>query len=668
MRTLLVLMVLGAMAGSVPVTAVDRSCLWRSEEALGYVMPEEFLRDWPRDTLYGYDVGHVDLDLSVNFTPQTIVALSTLTLTITEPNLTALVVDLNQTLTVDGVTVDGLARPFTQQPEQVQITLASSPAVGEELAVGIAYHGRPALVGTKSMRWGTHGASAIPIMYTLSTPYSTSTATTIPISHYWRPCKDVPDDKSTCSMSVTVPEGMLACSNGVMVSNVNNGDGTRTLSWAHDFPIAPYLITVGATNYVTIEDVYVGSGGETAQIQHFVYPEIYNSALTSFNIVPEAMATFAGLFGEYPFMGDKYGMFATLPGPAVEEQTMTAYPSGYINGGHQYDWILVHEMSHMWWGDCVTCRSWDHVWLNEGFASYAEALWREHLGGFAALRAYMLDMDNGPYQGSIYNPPYIWHAIVYEKAGWVVHMLRHVMGDSAFFQFLLDYRAAYEYESVVTDDMIAVAESVYGGDLDWFFEPWLYHQGEPAYEYDWTYCGSGPYQVTLNVKQIQSLAYPTYTMPIDVSILTTSGRVNTAIWDSLRTQWFTVEVEHEPVSLTLDPNNWILTTITEGAAGVDAGETAELVRQSLELRAPNPFRESTTLRFTLSRPGRVALNVFDVDGRMVRSLCHGSFAGGAHEVSWDARDEDGQRVAAGVYFCRLVGPGGTAERRVVLMP
>ncbi len=666
MRASLFVAALILAAASSLADPADRSFLWRSEEALAHVLPGQFLSAWPQRTEYGYDVEHVDLDLTVDFTQQMIDATSTLNLQVTTQGLAEIVVDLNDALTVDQVTLDGVPRPFAQQPEQVVITPAVPLPAGTAIAVAIDYHGRPETVGTKSMRWNVHAGT--PVVYTLSTPYSTAPTTVIPVSHYWRPCKDVPDDKSTCSMRITVPETMLACSNGILVSDVNNGNGTRTLSWAHGYPVAPYLITMGATNYRTIEGIYQGSGGATAQIQHFVYPERYNQALTSFNITAEALACFASLFGEYPFMGEKYGMFCTPPGPAVEEQTMTAYPDYLINGSHQYDWVVVHEMSHMWWGDCVTCRSWEHVWLNEGFASYAEALWQEHLGGAAALRTYMLSMDNGPYQGSIYNPPYIWHEIVYSKAAWLLHMLRHVMGDAAFFQFLLDYRAAYEYSSVVTDDMIAVAESAYGGDLDWFFEPWLYHEGEPTYETSWTYHGAGPYQVALNVAQVQSLTYPTYKMPIDLVIQTTGGSFSTVIWDSLRTQWFAFEVADRPLSVTLDPNDWILADFTTGTTTADPTRPIGVVAQSLGLAGPSPFRDQTVLRFTLSRPGSVALRVFDVDGRMVRTLRQGACAAGEHDVAWDGRNDEGQRVAAGVYFCRLAGPGGGQERQVVLLP
>ena len=375
-----------------------------------------------------------------------------------------------------------------------------------------------------------------------------------------------------------------------------------------------------------------------------------------------AMEIFAGLFGEYPFIGEKFGMFSTTPGPAVEEQTMVAMPSSLITGGHQYDWVVVHELSHMWWGDCLTCRSWEHVWVNEGFASYAEALWYESFHGPAGLRSYMEGMGSGPWAGTIYDPPYIWSSIVYNKAAWVLHMLRRVIGDDGFFQFLADYRAAHEYGSTDTDAVVAAAEGVYGDDLTWFFQPWIYQEGQPTYEYAWWSSGSGPYTVHLTISQVQSTGWPTYTMPIDLEIATAGGSVRTAVFDSLRTQEFTLETAAEPTGVTCDPDHWILGDFTE----VPSVSVAEVLPSSWPMAVtPNPAARESRFAFSLPHAGSVALRVFDATGRHVRTVLIARLNAGNHTAVWDGRDEAGRPVGGGVYFARLVGPPGVVERRVV---
>jgi aminopeptidase N len=648
----------------------DRSLLWRWEEALDRVVPPQLLQEWqqawwPLLDDYGYDVDDYDLEIDIDLSTQLIDAAATMTVTVSAAGQTEFAIDLDDDLTVTRVMVDGFDRAYAQTPDQLLVTLPVSPPPGTQLAIRIEYGGRPAEVGNKSMRFRSHGG--VPLVYTLSTPYSTASTTVIPISHYWRPCKDVPDDKSTFSAAITVPDTMLACSNGLLTSNVLNGNGTRTMTWEHDYPVAPYLIALAATNYVTLDTTYVGPGG-TAAIQHFVWPEHVVQATESFNITVPAMEFFATVFGEYPFIGEKYGMFETPPGPAVEEQTVVAYPSVLINGGHTYDWILVHELAHMWWGDCVTCASWEHVWLNEGFASYSEALWWEHLYGPAGLRSYMIGMDSGPYAGTVYDPPYIWHAIVYDKGAWIVHMLRRILGEAAFFQLLLDYRAAYEFDNVTTEEFIAVAETAYGGDLSWYFEPWLYHEGRPDYEYWWHAQGGPapqPYTVHLAVEQVQSASQPVYTMPIDVRIITTSGSETYTVWDSLRTQTFELPVANEPFIVVLDPDAWVLADFTQVTTGL--AESPGAPATYLAQNRPNPFNPHTTIEFGLGRAGTVALRIFDVQGRMVRSLVRGELPAGEHSVTWDGTNDAGVALPSGLYFYRLVGPAGVREQRMVLL-
>jgi len=631
---------------------------------MGSVLPSDFLRDWPRDAAYGYDVDHIDLEMFVDFTADTINAVGTLTVTITEPGLTEIPVDLDTVLWTGDITIDDVSVSYTRTADQILISPGAPPDSGTQIVIAVPYSGQPQEVGNKSMRFRTHGNPPVPSVYTISTPYSNAGQTVIPISHYWRPCKDQVYDKSTFSCAITVPDTMMACSNGLLASNVDNLDGTRTFSWEHNYEVAPYLITVGATNYVTIEETWEGAT-DSVDIQHFVYPERYTQALVSWDVTTEGLAVLDTIFGTYPFTDEKYGMFTTAPGPAVEEQTMVAYPYNLVNGGHAYDWIVVHELGHMWYGDCMTVESWEHVWLSEGFASYSEALWKEATLGSAVFRSYMNNMDNGPYSGTIFDPPYVWHAIVYDKAAWLVHMLRHVLGDEDFFQLLLDYRDAFEYSNVVTDDFVGAAETAYGDTLNWFFDQWLYFEGRPDYEYVWEYDGTGPYTITLTVDQVQSLSYPTYTMPIDVVV--TAGDLSTeefVIWDSLQTQVFELVVQDEPISLEMDPNDWVLADFREVPSGVPGVDRHPAF---LAQNAPNPFNPRTSIRFGLSRDATVALRVFDVTGRMVRTLIRGELPGGEHVAAWDGTTDLGAPVASGIYFYRLVGPDGVQEKSMVLM-
>lgn len=614
--------------------------------------------------------------------------------------------DLSSVLTVTGVRVDGAPRLAFHANDRITVSLPQPPPIGTELEIAIDYHGTPAPVGgagsnRKGMRWGTHGA--IPFVFTISTPFSTSGQTVIPVSRTWRPCKDVPDDKSTFSGHFTVRDDFRVASNGILTNETDHPDGTKTYTWEHDFPVAPYLITVAATNYVTLEYLYNGAEG-SASIEHFVWPEDLADASEDFDISVDAITALAARFGEYPFIGEKYGIFETNSGPAVEEQTMVAFPSGLITGAHTYDWIYVHELGHMWWGDAVTCESWEHVWLNEGFASYAEALWFESLGGADALHLYMENMDNGPWAGTIVDPPYVWHSIVYEKGAWVLHMLRHVMGDAAFFEGLAGYREVHEGGNATSEEFAAAMETAHGFSLDAFFDSWLYFEGEPQYEYFWDegdggrpgrtdrdgVAGDGDGDggvvgdgdgdrdaagndgrdggaptVELIVRQVQSDSYPTYSMPIDVTVTTASGPEHFVISNSERIQHYSLPVTNTPLAVELDPDNWILGDFVPVVAGV--GDPGDLSAAFLAPPSPNPATTGTRIEFGLSRESRVALRVFDAGGRMIRTLVQGHREAGTHQITWEGNDDDGRPVANGAYYLQLVSNDGVRQQNLILL-
>lgn len=667
-------------AADVVTPRPDRSILWESEEAYGRadlgVNPfgaagdsSDLDRNRRRGDEYGYDVTHVDLALVFDFSATSIAGTATLFVTITEAGLATLPVDLSNVLTVTGVRVDGAPRFSVHANDQISIPLPQPPPIGAELEIEVDYHGTPAPAGgagsnRKGMRWGTHGA--IPFVFTISTPFSTSGQTVIPVSHTWRPCKDVPDDKSTYSGHFTVRDDFRVASNGILTNETDHPDGTKTHTWEHDFPVAPYLITVAATNYVTVEYLYTGKGGSAA-IEHFVWPEDLADASEDLDISVDAITALAARFGEYPFIGEKYGIFETNSGPAVEEQTMVAYPSSFINGAHTYDWIYVHELGHMWWGDAVTCASWAHVWLNEGFASYAEALWFESLGGSDALHDYMENMDTGPWAGTIVDPPYVWHSIVYGKGAWVLHMLRHIMGDAAFFEGLAGYRDAHEGGNATSEDFVTAMEAAHGSSLDEFFDSWLYFEGEPQYEYFWDEGdgdGASP-TVELIVRQVQSDSYPTYQMPIDVTVTTVSGPEHFVISNSERVEHYSLPVSDAPLAVELDPDNWILGDIVRVPAGV--GDPTHLSVGFFAPPSPNPVSTGTRIAFGLSREGRVALRMFDAGGRVIRTLVRGHREAGPHHVDWDGQDDEGRPVANGAYYLQLVSSDGVRQQNLIVL-
>ncbi|MHC4130301.1 MAG: M1 family aminopeptidase, partial [Planctomycetota bacterium] len=279
------------------------------------------------------------------------------------------------------------------------------------------------------------------------------------------------------------------------------------------------------------------------------------------------LPVFGDLFGIYPFLEEKYGIYEFGFGGGMEHQTMTGQ-------GSFTETLTAHELAHQWWGNMVTCGTWQDIWLNEGFATYGEALWKEFepgAGGTDALHTHMEIRRPSNVNGSVYVPAgdadnfnrIFSSNFSYRKGAWVVHQLRHVVGDQNFFDILAAYayRAAFEYGSAITGDLRHVAEGVYGSDLAWFFDEWVYDIGAPAYESAWqAHEIGGTEYIELYIAQVQSPSYPIFTMPLDVVMTTTGGDATQVVWNDAEAEHFLFEVPGDVLSLELDPDDWTLHT------------------------------------------------------------------------------------------------------------
>ena len=544
------------------------------------------------------------------------------------------------------------------------ITLDKSYDAGDTLRVAVDYDGKPQLASEGAFMWEYHGSDLV--VATLSEPWGART---------WWPCKDRPDDKATAEIQITAPDWMTCVSNGEFVSRTNNGDGTFTFLWVESYPITTYLISIACTNYEYWTDTYITGDADTMRVDFFAYPEDYDDALEDWNITSGMIETFAGLFGEYPFLRERYGMveFPWTYG-AMEHQTCTSYGSGLITGDHYFDPIVAHELAHQWWGNLVTCETWADIWLNEGFATYSEALEVEVSQGEQAFADYidLLESYSGYFSDTVYDPYYLFGTTVYKKGGLVLHMLRHIMGSDTFFEGLRKYawNSGFDYGTAVTDDFIGVMESTHGSGLDWFFEPWLNYPWYPHYRYWWsTSHGDGDWLLNLTIEQAQSQTL--YTMPIDLKVTTGAGDSLFTIVDSLEVQAFQFSFEDEPTDLVIDPDNWILCDLTH--VGVDNEEGGSIPGLKNETRIgrnrPNPFNPRTVIPFFTAgnSPVPATLSIYDMGGRLVRILVDEVVMPGEHTAAWDGRTEAGIATASGVYICRLRCGNVDDSRRLVLL-
>ncbi len=504
-----------------------------------------------------YDVQHYVLDLWLDLDNQVIGGGVTVQSLVVAATLDTMVLDLLDNMTVDSVKIGGAPLDFTHQGDQVRIALDRAYLQGEEISPVVFYHGHPSYTGWATFRFSTHGFPGVPLVFSISWPDN---------SRGWWPCKDVLYDKATAEVRMTVPVDqydMVVASIGRLISVVQNPDTTRTYTWRESYPITTYNISFSTTNFDTLQDRYVGLDGDTLSVVHFVFPEDRERARESFSNTVNMMEVYAGLYGEYPFMGEKYGMAEVQLSGAMEHQTMTSYGKMLITGGHTYDTIVAHELSHQWFGDMITIGTWPDIWLSEGFATYSEALYEESLYGLQGYLDYMESLDTHDFNDTVYDPDNLLSSTVYNKGAWVLHMLRHVMGDSLLFETLSDYAAdtTFRYGNAVTADFISACEDHYGGDLDWFFTPWLNTVGRPYYYMDWSASGQDSlYEADVQLDQTQP-GDALYTMPIDLVFHTSSGESTFTVRDSLRSQAFHFSLPEEPLDVALDPDNWVLKVV-----------------------------------------------------------------------------------------------------------
>jgi aminopeptidase N len=497
------------------------------------------------------DVLHYEFDWKLDFETARIEGIAAVTLRslITTNRIT---LHLADDMIVSGIKQNLTPVSFNHQNDLLDIYPLKSLDPDEEITVIISYSGSP----QSGLNFTYHGED--PIIWSLDEPIG---------AREWFPCYDVPSDKATVRMHITVADSMIVASNGDLIDIQSNPDQTKTYTWEENYPVSTYLISVAATNYETFSEVYT-TGLETMDVLYYVYPEHLAQAQEDFSVTVPMMEFYSDVFGEYPFLEEKYGM-AVIPGNAsMEHQTCTSLSSRLITGIHTYDYIIAHELAHQWWGDLVTLTDWADIWLNEGFASYSEALWFEHLYGSEGLKA---SVDNFKYQymirhegqdHPIYDPPlgHLFCKIEYDKAALVLHMLRFVVGDDNFFAILKEYAQQYAFSNASTEDFRAVCEQIYGQDLGWFFSQWIYEAGYPIYQFGWGYSEQNKLRVV--VRQVQEES-PIFKMPVELEFVLPSGSMRRIVWVEDELNVFQFDIQEIPSQVLFDPDSWILCLLEE---------------------------------------------------------------------------------------------------------
>ncbi len=613
------------------------------------------------------DVLHYDLNLIIEPTSGTILGEAQLTIRLLQPNAASFYLDLIS-LSVDSVLLDNARIDFKTENQRIVISV-ENPV--DTTLVAVFYHGRPANDGFGGFFFGSR------TIWTVGEGLHTNPPS---MFRYWVPSHDDPSDKATLEMKVTVPEPLKVVSNGLLIAETENSqDGTTTFDWQETHPIATYLIAISIDEYAEFTENYISVSGDTIPLQFYAYPEHLARAKEDWKDTAKMIAFFERKFVPFPF--DKYGMVQVPMRGAMEHQSMTSYSSGLITGDHRYDYIVAHELAHQWWGDLVTLSDWRNIWLNEGFATYCEALYFESIGGDSARQKYMENLQT-IYSGEvarlgnfpIYDPEYLWGGTVYQKGAWILNMLRWNVGDSLFFQSLKTYASRYAYGNASTDDLKNTFEDVSGRDLDWFFDQWVYGKGFPELTVGWEMkrINAHVYKVDVNIRQEQNSEEPFY-LPMEIEIQTASGNVLDTVIVKDRENDFQITVNDLPQELVVDPHDWLLKKSEIVSRPLPPGFKPD--EFNLAQNYPNPFapgmgKSATKIIVQIgikNSPFWVSLEIYNVLGQKVRTLANKRMVGGLYTFSWDGMDDSGKPLPSGIYLCRLKSDNKVMTKKISLL-
>lgn len=613
----------------------------------------------PRNSLpanrAGFDVTYYRLDLRVSITPAYLRGRTTIKAVSRSAQLDSLTLDLASPMNIDSIVSGSAHLQFIRHPSTVTIILNRSYGHGEMVVLDVYYQGMPVSTGFGSFEFGVH--QNVPWVWTLSEPYG---------ARDWWPCNDHPMDKAdSVDILVTCRPDFKAASNGRLTSVTSNPDSTRTFEWRHRYPIATYLVFVSLTNYAEFTNWYRYSSVDSMPVVNYVLPEHLADALDSLPRVIPMLHIFSDLFGLYPFISEKYGHAEFGRGGAMEHQTMTSMMRSAYD-----ERALAHELAHQWFGNLVTCAGWPHLWLNEGFASYAEAIYAEARYGPARYRERILDdmriarTGIGPvikHDTSVVRQ-FFDQRTVYRKGSSILHMLRGVIGDSLFFAALRAFvhEPGLRFGVATSEDFQRVCERVSGRSLGWFFSQWLYGENYPRYSYSWHVEPEGDmFAVVCTISQTTGTANPAFfRMPIPLRMSNGIRDTTITVINNSSPQVFRLRTAFPPTHVGLDPDDWILKDILQPSS---AGENEHRSFRLLQ-NYPNPFNASTKIKFFIPASSHVRLGVYDLTGRLVSTILDELCAQGEHAVEFD-----GDGLASGPFFYRIEAGSFTKTRYMMLL-
>lgn len=512
--------------------------------------------------------------------------------------------ELSDSLVTDSVFMQGAMLNYTHNGNILTVDFNQYLPASQLDSLTVYYHGVPPETGFGSFAAETHGTNNIPVLWTLSEPYGAK--------DWWPIKQDLNDKIDSIDIIVRTPAIYKVASNGILVSETVLG--TDKISyWKSRYPIASYLVAIAVSDYTVFSTQAQLSTGNLSVV-NYVYNESLNDAQNAINEMIEHLIYFDSLFVPYPFMNEKYGHAQFNWGGGMEHQTMS------FVGNFSYE-LLAHELAHQWFGNHITCGSWQDLWLNEGFATYAAGLCYERFSPnlyWKIWKGNQVDFISSSPGGSVFvtdtmDIPRLFDArLTYSKAAMLLHMLRWKIGDDNFFTALRNYQnnplLSHSYARNI--DLKNELEIASGQNLDEFFNDWYWGEGYPSYQLSYDQDNANLISFTLS----QSQSHPSvsfFEMPIPVLFKNALHDTTIVFNHTFSGQSFSAQLNFKVDSVIIDPTNWIVCNQNI----VTQTHDFSVSNTSLKL-FPNPAQEYIALEAI----GNIeSITIYSIDGKIIKS-------------------------------------------------
>lgn len=555
--------------------------------------------------------------------------------------------DLSNALNVHAVKRNGQDVNFSHQNQRVNLQFDQQFSAGTLDSVTISYSGVPYTTGFGS--FVQYNEIDGPALWTLSQPFG---------ARDWWPCKQSLNDKAdSIDIYVTHPMGFRAASNGLLLSEIET-DSSITAHWRHRYPIAAYLVAIAVANYEVYSNFLYRSASDSLEVLNYVYPSslAYAQSLTPLTV--EMLSVFEELFGEYPFNNEKYGHAQFSWGGGMEHQTMSFMADFDI-------YLNSHELAHQWFGNTVTCGSWNDIWLNESLATFCTGIAFEFLRSEEQKlnwRKTYIELATSSPDGSVYvydpigTTEIFNFRLTYVKGAMVLNTLRWKLGDDAFFQalrnFLQDENLRFKF--ALTGELIAHFEQESNLNLNSFFNKWIFQEGYPEYEFIWNQANDKLYLQSNQKTSNPSVSF--FDLPLPFLIKGKNGASKfVRLENTQNREVFQINVDFEVEEVVFDPDFVILSKHKIFNAAVVSKEDLNL------LIYPNPSAGNLFIQLDRGPTIIEEISIFSSDGRLIER----KIIGKSHEIPLNLNLNPS--LSSGVYVLQIKTQIGDFRNKITLI-